>query len=158
MQLPSQEEDLFETIQTILAENRLPPYLLELEITESIGLQGTDQVIQKLTKLKTLGVRIAIDDFGTGYSSLHYLQKLPLDTLKMDKSFIKEISNEKAGSSIVHPIIELAHSLQLDVLAEGVETDSQHQKLVLFGCNRLQGYLFSPPVSAKEAQRLLTAS
>ncbi|WP_171056258.1 sensor domain-containing protein [Paenibacillus sinopodophylli] len=153
-----QDEELFETIQMILEESRLPPSLLELEITESIGLQGTEQVIKKLTKLKTLGVRIAIDDFGTGYSSLHYLQKLPLDTLKIDKSFIKAISNERAGSSIVHSIIELAHSLQLDVLAEGVEMDSQHQKLVSFGCNRLQGFLFSPPVTAEKAKELLAAS
>jgi diguanylate cyclase (GGDEF)-like protein/PAS domain S-box-containing protein len=150
-----QDEGLFETIRLILVESQLPPSLLELEITESIGLQGTEQVIQKLHKLKTLGVRIAIDDFGTGYSSLHYLQKLPLDTLKIDKSFIREMSKETTGSSIVHSIIELAHSLKLDVLAEGVELISQHAQLAAFGCDRLQGYLFSRPVAAEQIRSLL---
>lgn len=150
-----QDDRLFETIRLILEESKLPPSLLELEITESIGLQGTEQVIHKLHKLKTLGVRIAIDDFGTGYSSLHYLQKLPLDTLKIDKSFIREMSKETTGGSIVHSIIELAHSLKLDVLAEGVEQVSQHAQLAAFGCDRLQGYLFSRPVPAEQTRALL---
>ncbi|WP_337103989.1 sensor domain-containing protein [Paenibacillus sp. YIM B09110] len=150
-----QDDHLFTMIETILKETELDPALLELEITESIGLQGADQVINKLFQLKSLGIRIAIDDFGTGYSSLHYLRKLPLDTLKIDKSFIRDMMSETKGSSIVHSIIELAHSLQLDVLAEGVEKTEQLEKLVSFGCDRLQGYLFSPPIPPEQVHKLL---
>lgn len=150
-----EDDSLFETIRHILFETKLPPHLLELEITESIGLQGADQVINKLNRLKTLGVSIAIDDFGTGYSSLHYLQKLPIDTLKIDKSFIRDMINVTPDISIVHSIIRLAHSLQLDVLAEGVEVVSQLEMLAELKCERLQGYLFSRPIPADEARVLL---
>ncbi len=147
-----QDEELYATIAQALAEARLPASYLELEITESIGLQGADRVIDKLNKLKSLGVRIAIDDFGTGYSSLHYLQKLPLDTLKIDKSFIRNMESEAAGASIVRSIIDLAHSLKLTVLAEGVEHRWQVDKLAEFGCDRLQGYYMARPMAAPDAK------
>jgi diguanylate cyclase (GGDEF)-like protein/PAS domain S-box-containing protein len=146
-----QDEELFATIERALADARLPAALLELEITESIGLQGAELVINKLNRLKQLGVRIAIDDFGTGYSSLHYLQKLPLDTLKIDKSFIRNMESEAAGASIVRSVINLAHSLNLTVLAEGVELGSQLSKLADFGCDRLQGYYIARPMPASDA-------
>ncbi|MEI7026811.1 EAL domain-containing protein [Paenibacillus sp. y28] len=150
-----QEERLISVVERIVQEQRLEPGTLELEITESVGLQGTEQVIEKLERIKQLGVSIAIDDFGTGYSSLHYLRRLPVDTLKIDRSFIRDMTFAENGITFVQSILSLAHSLQLNVLAEGVEHESQQLALRQLGCERMQGYYFSRPVPAGEAELLL---
>jgi len=119
---------------------------LELEITESLIMEDINHCITTLQAIRNTGVTVAIDDFGTGYSSLSYLAKLPLDTLKIDRTFIHEMTVTTGGLVLVQAIISLAHLLNLKVVAEGVETDEQLNQLRLLGCNELQGYLFSKPL------------
>jgi EAL domain-containing protein (putative c-di-GMP-specific phosphodiesterase class I) len=127
-----------------------------MEITEEAML-GDPQALQcTLQILRRAGVRIAIDDFGTGYSSLGRLSQLPVDTLKIDRSFISRVTDDRAGRAIVSTIITLAHSLELDTVAEGVETIEQLALLDTFGCAQSQGYLHSPPVPAAQFESLLT--
>jgi len=149
------EDGLVPMIEHILRDTGLEPRFLELEITESVGLHGVEEVISKLDALKRLGVRIAIDDFGTGYSSLHYLQKLPIDALKIDKSFVRTMSEEFNGVSIIHSIVTLAKSLQLDVLTEGVERYTEARQLMEMGCLRMQGHFFSMPLVASSMKNML---
>ena len=119
---------------------------LELEITESVIMEDIKRSIASLQAIRALNVRIAIDDFGTGFSSLSYLAKLPVDTLKIDQSFIKDMTNDRKGLALVGTVINLSHSLKLNVVAEGVETDEQHRLLRLLDCDEMQGFLFSRPV------------
>lgn len=149
------QERLVDNIRAILQETDMDPGFLDLEITESVTMHGTDEVVQKLFDLKTLGVSVSIDDFGTGYSSLSYLQNFPLDTLKIDKSFVSHIDDGMNGGVIVKTIVAMAHSLKLNVIAEGVETEEQLRFLRQLGCNEIQGYYISKPVPAEEATRLL---
>ena len=128
---------------------------LELEITESVLMEDMEQTIEKLQKLNELGVDIVIDDFGTGYSSLSYLAKLPVSTLKIDRSFIYDLEKNPKNLSIVTAIISLAHSLNLKVVAEGVETEQQLQLLQLLKCDEIQGYLFSPAVPPADVEKFL---
>ncbi len=119
---------------------------LELEITESTIMHDMQQAISSLQAFRTLGIPIAIDDFGTGFSSLGYLSKLPIDTLKIDRMFVTGMISDPHGLSLVSTIINLAHSLQLKVVAEGVETEEESRLLKLLKCDEMQGYLFSKPV------------
>src|SRR5450830_1234835 len=139
-------------VQQVLEHTGLPPALLEIEVTESGLMQNMEAMAGVLRALKSLGVRIAIDDFGTGYSSLAYLASLPVDVLKIDKSFVDAYQASPKNMAIITAIIDLAHHLQLDVIAEGVESREQADFLVAFGCCNMQGYYFSKPVSAADLQ------
>ncbi len=145
--------DLLNCIQGILNETKFDPTLLKLEITEGIFLDQTDQIIETLQYLKSLGIKLSIDDFGTGYSSLGYLQKLPIDQIKIDRCFIQEMEAE--GVDIVRTIIDLTHRMGLEVTAEGIETNEQYLQLKELNCDYVQGYLFSKPVGIGEAVSLI---
>lgn len=148
------QTDLIETISQILEETGFPPQSLELELTESIVAQDIDFTIELLNQIKAMGIRISIDDFGTGFSSLSYLRRFPIDTLKIDKSFVWDIDPEH-GDEIVTAIIALAQNLKLKVIAEGVETKEQLSFLKIKGCHEVQGYLFCQPVPRHEFESLL---
>ncbi|HEX7829376.1 MAG TPA: EAL domain-containing protein [Thermoanaerobaculia bacterium] len=143
-----QQADLVERVKAILDETGLPPRLLELEITESSAMQSPDMSIRTLYDLKKLGLRISLDDFGTGHSSLSYLKRFPIDTLKIDQSFVRDITTDPDTAAIVTAIIAMAHSLRLKVIAEGVEFTEQANFLRRHGCDQLQGFLITPPISA----------
>lgn len=146
------QSDLVETVRRILDETDLPPYYLELEITESILLFNFEEVSTILSRLKKLGIYLSVDDFGTGYSSLNYLKRLPIDCLKIDKSFVSDMSNDP---SIVRAIIMLGQSLGLHVIAEGVETKEQEALLQKEHCHCLQGYFYSKPIPFEELEVLM---
>jgi diguanylate cyclase (GGDEF)-like protein len=145
---------LNETILLALADSSLPPARLEIEITESIFLEGSEATLRLLHSLRSLGVRIALDDFGTGYSSLSYLQSFPFDKLKIDRSFIQNLLTRQGASAIVRAITELAHALNIETTAEGVEETAQLMELRAHGCSSVQGYLFAEPMTADEVRRL----
>jgi diguanylate cyclase (GGDEF)-like protein/PAS domain S-box-containing protein len=150
--------NLLETVVGILAEERLDARLLELEITETTVMQRADEVVVMLGRLDAIGVRLAIDDFGTGYSSLSYLKRFPVHKLKIDQSFVRDISNDGDDAAIVGAIVGMARALELHVIAEGVETRQQLDFLRKLGCDEYQGYLFSKPVSAEAFAALLDKS
>lgn len=149
------QDNLLATVTAILHETGFPPERLELEITESAVMANEETAIALLLKLKELGVRLALDDFGTGYSSLHYLRKLPFDTIKMDRSFVKDLPEDPSSVAIAITILTLAHSLGMEVVAEGVETAAQLDFLRSRNCSEIQGYLFSPPIPAEAFSTLL---
>jgi EAL domain-containing protein (putative c-di-GMP-specific phosphodiesterase class I) len=150
------QPNLSEVISKALARASLTPEDLELEITESLLMDDTEESETKLEVIKAeRGVRVSIDDFGTGYSSLAYLKRFPLDVLKVDRSFIWDLTEEADDASIVAAIIGLAHNLRLKVIAEGVETSAQLDYLRRQGCDEAQGYYFSRPISATDFARLL---
>ena len=150
-----QRQDISEQVSAVLADSGLPPDCLELEITESTLLERGSQAEVTLVALKNLGVKLAIDDFGTGYSSLAYLKRFPIDKLKIDQSFVRDIPHDSGDMEIAAAIIALARNLRLEVLAEGVETPEQLAFLRAHGCDSYQGYLFSPPVPAERISALL---
>ena len=152
-----QEPALVGYVTDALADTGLPPHLLQLEITESSAMQNAQAASQTLRELKALGVGLSIDDFGTGYSSLSYLRRFPIDTLKIDQSFIRDIGADPDDAAIASAIIALAHTLKLAVVAEGVETAEQLAFLARHGCDRAQGYLFSRPLPADRCESLLAA-
>jgi predicted signal transduction protein with EAL and GGDEF domain len=133
-------------VASALAEARLPANLLELEITETALIENIDQAVGILERLRATGVRISIDDFGTGLASLSYLKRLPIDQLKIDISFIRDVLHDPGDAQIVKAIINLGHSLDLEVVAEGVEDPAQRDLLVASGCDLMQGYLFAAPM------------
>jgi diguanylate cyclase (GGDEF)-like protein len=143
-------QDLETIVSSSLEESGLAACHLEVELTESVLMENKEGAVEVLQALKNLGVSIAIDDFGTGYSSLAYLRNFPIDTLKIDKSFVQDVSADSDDASITQAIIALAHSLQLGVIAEGVETEEQLDFLKKFNCRTGQGFLFSRPVSAAD--------
>jgi len=147
--------DFTKTVQKVLEETGLEPQCLELEITESFIMQQADKAISTLEELRDLGVTLAIDDFGTGYSSLSYLKRLPINRLKIDRSFVKDIPHDPNDEAIAKAVIALGKSLQLEVIAEGVETQEQNSFLDLEGCDEVQGYYYSPPVSVEHFAELL---
>ena len=151
------QANLTEGITRILAETGLSPSCLTLEITETTIMESTDVVSAVLAELKQLGTQLAIDDFGTGYSSLSYVHRFPLNSLKIDRSFVREMDEKGKRSEIVRAIVNLAHNLGLDVIAEGVETQSQLDHLTSLGCDYGQGYLFSMPLPAEAATTLVTS-
>ena len=144
------QPDLAELVAAILNETGLGAHDLELEITEGLMMGETEAALTFLAKMHTLGVHLSVDDFGTGYSSLSYLKKLPLDKLKIDQSFVRDITTDENDAAIVRSIISLGHQLNLLVVAEGVETSEQMDFLLIRGCDEMQGYYFSQPLSAKE--------
>ncbi|MGX9462065.1 EAL domain-containing protein [Shewanella sp. A14] len=141
--------NIVEHVKSALVETDLPPSLLELEITESAIICNVDDAIALLFKLKELGVKLAIDDFGTGYSSLNYLKSFPIDTLKIDKSFVDGIVSNQKDAAIARTIVQLALNLELCTIAEGVEFIEQHELLKAMGCTNLQGYLYSKPLPSE---------
>lgn len=150
-----QQQNLADTVIRVLADTGLDPKYLQLEITEDIAMHHEERVIPKLRNLKNLGVHIAIDDFGTGYSSLSCLKKFPVHKLKIDQTFIHNLTEDACDSAITSSIISMAHSLGLQVVAEGVETEAQLAFLRDGWCNEVQGYLFSSPLPAKAFERFL---
>jgi len=147
------QPEFVDRVTRVLADTGLDPDALELEITESTLMELGNTLIATLLDLRSIGVRFAIDDFGTGYSSLAYLRRLPIDTLKIDRSFVADIQSHEGGAEIASAIIALAHKLQLGVLAEGVETEAQLSFLREQGCDEFQGFLLSQAVSAEEFGR-----
>jgi EAL domain-containing protein (putative c-di-GMP-specific phosphodiesterase class I) len=143
-------------VATILRETGLSPKCLKLEITESMVMENMDSAVQMLRQLRALGIALSIDDFGTGYSSLSYLHRFPINTLKIDKSFVTRMADNAENGEIVRTIITLAKSLGMDVVAEGVETEAQLEQLKALSCQYGQGYLFSRPVDKIHAYQLLT--
>ncbi|WP_169333590.1 bifunctional diguanylate cyclase/phosphodiesterase [Leeia oryzae] len=141
---------LVETVSGALAESRLDPDYLELEITESLLMYEVEDTIQLLSELHELGVSLAIDDFGTGYSSLSYLKRFPIDHLKVDRSFVRDVINDPDDASITSAIIAMAHNLKLQVVAEGVETEEQAKFLRQLGCEYAQGFHYSKPLSSED--------
>ncbi len=149
------EPNLVESVKRALAETRLDPRQLELEITESTVMHDTQTAIATLHTLKRLGITLAVDDFGTGYSSLSYLKLFPIDVLKIDRSFVSDITKDADDAAIVRATVNLAHSLELEVVAEGVENSAQLAFLKYIGCDELQGYYFSRPVPQEDAEHML---
>ena len=148
--LQFRETDVPEVVRRALDDSGLEPRYLELELTETVLMQRVDEVAVVLKQLRAMGVTIAIDDFGTGYSSLNYLKRMPIDSLKIDRSFVHDITEDGDGAEIVSTIINLAHNLKLKAVAEGVETAEQAEFLRARGCDEVQGYLISRPVSAED--------
>lgn len=153
--LQYRREDFVDSILSVLSKYHVSPSEVELEITESILIDDFQSVYEKLKILRDYGIRISLDDFGTGFSSLSYLKKLPIDTLKIDKSFIDTVLTDSATRVITESIVNMVKSLGFDSVAEGVENEKQYQYLHAIGCDVIQGYLFSKPLSAEEMESVL---
>lgn len=149
------DPELVQRVKSILIETELPPNCLELELTEGALVQNPEETDQIMQQLRDLGICLSIDDFGTGYSSLSYLQSLPFQTLKIDRCFIRKITQNADSLAIVKTIIQLAQNLDLDIIAEGVEQEAELNLLTETGCDIVQGYLFSPPRSAAQFKQFL---
>ncbi len=152
-----QHRGLVSTVAEILDRTSLSPELLELEITESMAVQNTDWSVKMIQDLRAMGIRISMDDFGKGYSSLNYLRRFRLDTLKIDRDFLLDVPERKSSSTIVAAIIRMARGLDMNVIAEGVETEEQKKFLTAEGCDAIQGFLFSRPLPPDELAPLLRA-
>jgi diguanylate cyclase (GGDEF)-like protein len=152
------EGDLEAVIGEALARHRVDPHLLELELTESALMADTDHTIEVLGRLRKLGIRIAIDDFGTGYSSLAYLKRLPIDKLKIDIAFVRDVTTSPDDAAIALAIISMAHSMQMDVIAEGVESPAQLDFLGRNHCDEIQGFHFSRPLTPDQLTRMVLAN
>jgi diguanylate cyclase (GGDEF)-like protein len=150
------QRDLDVLVARIIDESGIDAQLLELELTESALMREPEEAARMLRRLESFGVRIAVDDFGTGYSSLAYLKRFPIDALKIDRTFIRDVTINAEDAAITQAIIQLAHGLGLRVIAEGVETEAQRQLLTQQDCDEMQGFLFSPPVAAEAADLFLT--
>jgi len=149
------QADLVDQIKLLIDNYHIDPGNIDLEITETIVMQDAGNSINKMHHLKELGVKLSMDDFGTGYSSLSYLNQFPLDILKIDRSFVKDISGNKSDGAIARAVIAMAHSMNLKVVAEGVETEEQFEFLKAHDCEVIQGYLISRPVPPQEFELLL---
>ncbi|WP_434154449.1 putative bifunctional diguanylate cyclase/phosphodiesterase [Pseudomonas sp. JZ134] len=152
-----QQENLPAFIQSLLLRHGIPPKRLELEVTETALMEDVDTAVQTLRRLREVGALIALDDFGTGYSSLAYLKRLPLDKIKIDKSFVQDLSDEKDDAPLVRAIIQLGKSLNKELIAEGVETDLQEAYIVEQGCDEGQGYFYSRPIPADQIPAFIEA-
>jgi EAL domain-containing protein (putative c-di-GMP-specific phosphodiesterase class I) len=150
-----QQATFMADVAHILKETNLDPRWLELELTESSIMKDPEAAIEKLHELKLMGIKVAVDDFGTGYSSLNYLKRFPIDTLKIDKTFVSDVCKDPHDTAIVRAIINLGHALDLTVIAEGVETKEQLQYLSALECDVVQGFLFSKALYAKAFEELL---
>jgi Amt family ammonium transporter len=153
------QADLVRDVASILDRTGLDPASLELEITESVVMDQSETSVERLRGLRGLGVHLVLDDFGTGYSSLAYLRRLPLDTIKIDRSFVAGLGSDDGGpdAPIVKAVISLAHGLGIDVVAEGIETTSQLELLRSLACDRGQGYLYAAPLPAVDLEDLFAA-
>ena len=149
------QKNLPETTRSILSATGIRPECLELELTEGVLMRNGAETIATLRELQAMGLTLAIDDFGTGYSSLSYLKRFRLDTLKIDRSFIQDLTSDSDSGAIVTALVALATSMKMSVVAEGVETLEQLAMLRELGCMRIQGYLFSRPLVREDATRLL---
>jgi EAL domain-containing protein (putative c-di-GMP-specific phosphodiesterase class I) len=152
------DSSLVGQIESILQETGIEPQCLKLEITESSTMEDAEKAIEKLREIKRLGVKLSIDDFGTGYSSLSYLRRFPLDTLKIDRSFVSAMDESTESDEIVNTIMALAKSLKLDVVAEGIENVEQLKHLRRLGCEYGQGYLFSCPLTVTGVEAMIAAT
>jgi len=148
-------EDFIEQVKKLIDTYRINPKLLKLELTESLMLDDINNIVDTMMRLKALGVQFSLDDFGTGYSSLQYLKRLPLDQLKIDQSFVNDIASDENDRAIVRTVIAMANSLNVEVIAEGVETEEQQAFLLENGCKQYQGYLFGKPVPIEEFNQQL---
>jgi EAL domain-containing protein (putative c-di-GMP-specific phosphodiesterase class I) len=149
------DEKFPDQVRKAIQKYKISPQNLKLELTESSLLEGVEANASIMSLLKKDGVKLSLDDFGTGYSSLQYLKQLPLDELKIDRSFVKDITSDNQDRSIVNTIITLAESVGMSVLAEGVETEEQLEILIKNGCKRFQGYLFGSPIPVKKLNEIL---
>jgi EAL domain-containing protein (putative c-di-GMP-specific phosphodiesterase class I) len=147
--------DLVERVAATLQQYGVPPAELCLEATESILMRDADVTMATLNRLRDLGVKLSVDDFGTGYSSLSYLRRFPINQLKIDRSFVNEVTENPDDAAIIAAIASLAHTLKLEVVAEGVETAEQMSRLAEQGCRMMQGFFFSRPLPAAQMTRLL---
>jgi EAL domain-containing protein (putative c-di-GMP-specific phosphodiesterase class I) len=150
-----QHEDFVAQIKAVAEKYEVCPSLLKLELTESMLVENVEETIAKIEQLRVFGIRFSLDDFGTGYSSLQYLKKIPINQLKIDQSFVRGIETDHHDRSIASTIIAIAKSLDIEVIAEGVETDGQLQILMNKGCNAFQGYLFAKPMPVERFEKLL---
>lgn len=150
------QADFVAQVQATVQRHAINPMRLKLELTESMLVENIEDTIATMSALKAIGVQLSLDDFGTGYSSLQYLKKLPLDQLKIDQSFVRDLATDSSDKAIVRTIIAMAQSLDLDVIAEGVETEEQRQFLLDRNCTHYQGYLFGKPVPIEQFEALLT--
>jgi EAL domain-containing protein (putative c-di-GMP-specific phosphodiesterase class I) len=150
------QRDLDSVVARIVAETGVDASKLELELTESLLMREPEEAARTLRRLQHMGIRLAIDDFGTGYSSLAYLKRFPIAALKIDRTFVSDVTVNPGDAAITLAIVNLAHSLGMKVVAEGVETGEQLAFLRLHGCDEVQGYLFSPALPAAQAGRLLS--
>jgi EAL domain-containing protein (putative c-di-GMP-specific phosphodiesterase class I) len=144
-----------DTVQSVLSATATPPQMLTLEMTESVYVEDTERAQVVLADLKSLGVQLALDDFCTGFSSLGYLEQFPVDIVKIDRSFVARLGNAPASTAIVRAVIDLAHALNLAVVAEGVETTDQHGELTALACDSCQGFYFAPPMATGDLERQL---
>jgi EAL domain-containing protein (putative c-di-GMP-specific phosphodiesterase class I) len=151
-----QEDNFVDDVASSLAISGLSPARLLLEITETVFMQQDDAAIERLRALKSLGIRLGIDDFGTGYSSLGYLQRFPVDVLKIDKSFVDGVAQSGSDAALARAIIALGEMLSLRTVAEGVARPQQQQRLQALGCELGQGFLFAEPLTADEVEKMLT--
>jgi EAL domain-containing protein (putative c-di-GMP-specific phosphodiesterase class I) len=151
------DDDFADSVALALRESRLEARYLEIEITESVVMQNASAALATLDRLSQMGIHLTVDDFGTGYSSLSYLKRFPLNTLKIDRSFIRDLSSDKNDAVIVQAIIALAHSLHLEVVAEGVEHPAQLSFLQSLGSDHYQGFLHSKPLPSAEFEQMLKA-
>ncbi len=149
------QDDFVEQVRAAVQRHAINPNLLKLELTESMLLEDIEDTIATMNALKAIGVRLSLDDFGTGYSSLQYLKRLPLNQIKIDQSFVRDIATDANDAAIVQTIIAMAETLGLEVIAEGVETEGQHEFLNLRGCHAFQGYLFGKPTSVEQFETSL---
>ncbi len=149
------QADFASHVRAAVQHHGINPTLLKLELTESMLLENVEETIATMNALKTIGVRFSLDDFGTGYSSLQYLKRLPLDQLKIDQSFVRDIATDISDKTIVRTIIAMAQSLNLDLIAEGVETEEQRQRLLSKGCSHFQGFLFGEPTPIEQFDALM---
>ena len=149
------QADIVQKIFESLEQYKVPPRLLEIEITETILMENVQRAIESLERLNARGISIAIDDFGTGYSSLSYLKTLPIDSLKIDRGFIKDICTDENDQKIVQTLISMAHSMDMKVVAEGVEDQAQLDLLGEYAVDEIQGYLLSKPVDAESIEVMI---
>jgi EAL domain-containing protein (putative c-di-GMP-specific phosphodiesterase class I)/ActR/RegA family two-component response regulator len=147
--------DLPQQVERVLNETGLPPNMLDLELTESLLIQNVEMAIAKLNEIRALGIRVSIDDFGTGYASLGYLQHFPFDILKLDQCFVRNVDSNPKNAAITIALIQMAHSLGLQVIAEGVETEAERDFLLRHNCDVMQGYLFGRSLPPSELENLL---
>ena len=149
------QHDFVDQVVNALRTHKLDASLLKLELTESVVLNDVRDVVAKMHLLKAVGVSLSLDDFGTGYSSLSYLKMLPLDQVKIDKGFVRDMTNDPSDAIMVKTIIDLSNNFRLNVIAEGVETEKQFDLLNTYGCMAYQGYLFGKPVSIEVFEAML---